>query len=324
MRAKPAKDLSQQQQLHNLGVSSFKWDLASDSVDWRGPLVDALSPNIPFLTGSIYNARLDVDNFAVRCKALYRAHEQKSPYKVRYCVLGNDYESYAVEETGEMQHHSDGTVRAIEGSVTFLAEGELPEASRPITSSGYDALTGFPCAALMNETLATLIEQTHASKVPGAYLSLSFDRLLKVLFHVSPSGLEIYIKALADRVRQSIRFDDIIARTSCCTFGIILKDCDRWGVIRASERLLHAISVKTIEIDREVIEPSISIGGIVFPHDETPALEVMRRAEACLFKEQSTKGTGGAWTPYALGIAPELDRSAKGPVPGKRRARDKN
>ncbi len=323
MSAKLATERTHQQRLHDLGASTYRWDLSTDSVDWKGPLPQALSPEIPFLTGSIFNAHLDVSNFAIRCKALAAAYAGPKTYSIQYHLSWGYHESLAVEENGKIIYHADGSPKQLEGTISFLPEGLFPGEAQPCTTSGYDTLTGFPGRALINETLETLLEQTSSSKIPGAFLTVSFDRLIGILLQVGPQGMEAYIKTLADRLRKCIRFDDIIGRTSCCTFGIILKDCDRWGVVRASERLLHAISVKNIELGADIFYPSISIGGIAFPHDESTSFDVMRKSEECLFSEQSTKGSGGAWTPYALGIAPDLDRSNKGPLPGKRRARDK-
>ena len=303
------------------GVIQYQWDLRRDSINWRGPINKLLSPETPLISGSSFNNTLDSNNFWLRLKVLTEATVENPSFSVKYNLCLPNYNHCYVEEKGKILYSSEGIPLGIEGDLTFLdSEFETPP-SRPL--SGYDALTGFSEKDVSLETLMSYLEQSQLSGIPGAYIVVTIDQLT---FFACQNGLkstENLIKETTEAVRSAIRFNDFMGKTSSCCFGIVLKDCDRWGIIRAADRLISAAQdMKIMTQSGEEVKISISLGGIVFPNETLDAPKIMQKAERYLFEAQSIKGGNVAGTPYSNRTAPDLERPVEGHAHGKRRSRD--
>lgn len=303
------------------GVIQYQWDLRRDSINWRGPINKLLSPETPLILGSSFNNTLDSNNFWLRMQALTQATVENPKFTVKYNLCLPNYHHCYVEEKGEVLYGSDGTPLGIEGDIRFLDSDHDVPPSRPL--SGYDTLTGFSEKEVSLETLISYLEQSQLSGIPGAYIVVTIDQLTLFACQHGLKATENLIKETTEAVRHAIRFNDFMGKTSSCCFGIVLKDCDRWGIIRTADRLISAAQQMNIKTESgQETKVSISLGGIVFPNEQMDAPKIMQRAERYLFEAQSIKGGNVAGTPYSTRTAPDLERPADGHKDGKRRSRD--
>ena len=111
------------------------------------------------------------------------------------------------------------------------------------------------------------------------------------------------IKKIAEKLRQCIRFNDYIGRTSSCCLGVILQDCDKWGIVRAADRLIKTTESTPIETSVGSLYINISVGGDVFSEDALTPAHLILHAEQYLFEMQALKGPGVAATPYGTGTS---------------------
>ena len=303
------------------GVIQYQWDLKRDSINWRGPINKLLSPDTPLVLGSSFNNTLDSNNFWLRLQTLTQASVENPSFSVKYNLCLPNYNHCYVEEKGTILYGSDGTPLGIEGDIKFLDNEVETPPSRPL--SGYDALTGFSEKEVSLETLMSYLEQSQLSGIPGAYIVVTIDQLTLFACQHGLKSTQNLIKETTEAVRGAIRFNDFMGKTSSCCFGIVLKDCDRWGIIRAADRLISAAQEMKIITDAgQEVKISISLGGIVFPNETMDAPKIMQRAERYLFEAQSIKGGNVAGTPYSTRTAPDLERPADSKTHGKRRSRD--
>jgi len=299
----------------NLG---YEWDLKNDTIDWHGPINKLLSPDSPFTTGSCYQNCLDPENFWRQMIAISQAVENgEHHYSCEYDLTLPTSETCHIIDQGEIYFDELGGPDHIVGSVRFL-DHEIKQKNLNLT--GYDLLTGYPGKEVLFENLASLLEQSDQTGIPGAYLSASIDRLTYLNCLYGAKETANLIKVVSEKLKSAIRFNDFVGRTSGCCFGIILKDCDRWGIMRASERLMTMLESFEIPVQDEKVRVTVSIGGVVFPDKDLTVYKVTRKAEKCLFEAQSIKGAGVSWAPYGRS-APEMKRPVN-ENPGRRRARD--
>jgi diguanylate cyclase (GGDEF)-like protein len=320
LEANNAKKLEAIDLIKLYGLIEYQWDLKTDVIDWRGPINKLLSPETPLTLGSSFNNALDAENFWLRLYTLTQASPKNSKFNIRYNLSLPNYSRCPVEEKGEILYDEQNQPIGIQGGLKFLDED--PNSTLPQNLSGYDPLTGFSEKDVLLETLASHLEQSEQSGVPSAYIAATIDRLTLFACTYGLKASELLIKEAAEAIRGAIRFNDFMGRTSGCCFGIILKDCDRWGIIRASDRLISAVQkMKLVINDGLTVGATISLGGLVFPGETLEAQRVMQRAERYLFEAQNVKGSNVAGMPYGAKTMPELNRPVED-IHGKRRTRD--
>lgn len=320
MEANNAKKLEAIDLIKLYGLIEYQWDLKTDVIDWRGPINKLLSPETPLTLGSSFNNALDAENFWLRLYTLTKVSPKNSKFNIRYNLSLPNYSRCPVEEKGEILYDEQNQPIGIQGGLKFLDED--PNSTLPQNLSGYDPLTGFSEKDVLLETLASHLEQSEQSGVPSAYIAATIDRLTLFACTYGLKASELLIKEVTEAIRGAIRFNDFMGRTSGCCFGIILKDCDRWGIIRASDRLISAVQkMKLVIKDGINVGATISLGGLVFPGETLEAQRVMQRAERYLFEAQNVKGSNVAGMPYGAKTMPELNRPVED-IHGKRRTRD--
>lgn len=300
------------------GNIDFEWYLQNDVLMWQGSLMRLIHPHGSLTTGSSFCHLLNPENFQRRMTAIFDAKDKTNRYTVCYYMTLPNHEQTCVIEEGDIIYGHDQHIYKLEGVIRFVEDE--PHKQQP-SLSGYDLLTGFPQRELLYENLEVLLMKSLETKVPGAYMVASVDHLSHLNLLHGPHVVQEIIKHVAEKLKATIRFSDTIARLSSTCLGIILQECDPWGVIQASQRLTQTIENFKIKTSIGQLSVRISCGGIVFPHEHLTADKVMAQAENCLFDAQSIKGMGISWTPYQ-DVEPMIqNKTAK---PGRQRVKDKD
>lgn len=297
------------------GAVGYDWDLTNDVIDWKGPINKLLSPDSPFITGSSFHNCLNGENFWARILALSQISKEKPDFECFYELTLPTQEHCPIRDTGQIMYGPNGLPARIQGSITFLDPGHtMPKQNL----SGYDPLTGFAEKEVLTETLSAFLDQSNETGLPGAYLAATIDKLTNYTCIYGIEATQMIIREIGESLKKSIRFDDFMGRTSGCCFGLVLKDCDKWGIVRASDRLLNNIKKLDLKFNDKPLEVTISLGGIVFPGETQDAAKTMQRAERYLFDAQSIKGYGVSGNPYGTQAAPDFVRPGQDKS-GKRR-----
>lgn len=300
------------------GVVEYEWDLIRDTIQWIGPIHKLLNANTPFVTGTSFTNHLDAGNFWYRVEVLSRCTEKEPFYRCSYQLTLPDLDQCPVEEEGQVFYNEKGMPFCIRGKIMFV--DDIPEGG-PVNLQGYDPLTGFAERAVLFETLNSLIEETRETKIPGAYLAIAIDRLALMYVSQPLQEMKEKMKQISDLLRASLRFDDFIGRISGSCFGVILKDCDRWGIVRASDRLIEAVEQARIKYVQGQMNVSVSIGGVVLTPETSDAFAAMVNAEKYLIASQTMKGPGSMGLPFNSKVQADLERPETS-AEGKRRATD--
>ena len=100
------------------------------------------------------------------------------------------------------------------------------------------------------------------------------------------AGDELLCQA-AERLRATGRGDDEVARLGGDEFAIVLADVDREDQVRAAEGRVRAAFAEPFFLGDFATSITASVGGVVWPEDGRTVNELVRRADAAMYKDKA-------------------------------------
>ncbi len=148
----------------------------------------------------------------------------------------------------------------------------------------FDPLTGLLSRDACLSAIDRAIAHTRGSSRQFAIVEIGLDRFKLINDSISHAiGDRVLVEA-ADRIRKILRRHDAASRPGGDRFSILLEDIDsaqNAGMI--CEKVLASF-VPPIDVDEHRLHVSVSIGVALFPDDGNGASELMRHAEAAMYR----------------------------------------
>ena len=150
----------------------------------------------------------------------------------------------------------------------------------------HDALTGLPNRRLFEDRLQAAIARAKRDNEMLAVLMFDLDRFKPVNdLHGHPVGDKL-LKALAGRVKHTLRGQDTVARFGGDEFAVIqigLNQPD--GALRLARRLMSTTDNPFV-LDGKRASVSLSLGIAVYPTDAEEPEQLLRRADVALYRSK--------------------------------------
>ncbi len=147
----------------------------------------------------------------------------------------------------------------------------------------HDELTGLPNRRLLNEQLEQEIRDLLRYNKRGALFYLDLDDFKRINDSMSHEAGDQLLKTIAQRLRNSLRKNDIVARLGGDEFAALLLDIDSVGhVQKIAEKLIHSITQPVILGKREVVV-SATIGITLIPDDGREAGSIQCNADLAMY-----------------------------------------
>ncbi|MEE8601747.1 sensor domain-containing diguanylate cyclase [Euzebya tangerina] len=144
--------------------------------------------------------------------------------------------------------------------------------------ASHDTLTGLPNRRHLEEASKPIIASSLVQEQPLSLLMIDVDHFKQVNdSHGHAVGDEVLV-AVADRLRQVVRPDDLVARVGGEEFVVLLAGSDLIMSMTVAERLRAAIAARPIATEVGDLDITVSVGGFVCedPNDgDRRALKVM-------------------------------------------------
>ena len=151
----------------------------------------------------------------------------------------------------------------------------------------HDNLTQLPNRLYLMERLDSILAMARRRQATVATLFLDLDNFKLVNDSLGHHAGDLLLREVAHRLKQAVREADVVARLGGDEFLIVLTDIvnhDDAGVVAAN--LIEAISAPVL-IDEQMMSVSPSIGISVFPDDGLSASELIRRADAAMYRAKN-------------------------------------
>lgn len=172
----------------------------------------------------------------------------------------------------------------------------------------HDALTGLPNRSLLYDRLGLAITQSHRQAGHLALLFLDLDDFKAVNDSFGHGSGDRLLVELATRVRRSVRAGDTVARFGGDEFVVLLSSVTgAEDAAHVADKVLDAVRAP-FRLDDHAISVAASLGVSVYPGDGTSPDELVRSADAAMYRNKQREA------------AP--DRGAMSDLPGHRPRRE--
>jgi diguanylate cyclase (GGDEF)-like protein len=194
-----------------------------------------------------------------------------------------------VQERGEFYFDLAGKpVRSV-GTMLDITERKEAEAQLA-RHAHYDSLTELPNRMLMTDRLNQAIAFSDRHKRPVAVLFLDLDRFKNVNDTLGHSTGDALLKAVAGRLRRSVRAVDCVARLGGDEFIIILTDLPTGQTaMKVAQKIVNETSRSYVVAGHEMYTTA-SIGIGMYPTDGHDVETLVRNADTAMYKAKERGG----------------------------------
>jgi diguanylate cyclase (GGDEF)-like protein len=153
----------------------------------------------------------------------------------------------------------------------------------------HDGLTGALNRRASEERLEEHFRRAHAASTPLAVFFLDLDHFKSINDRFGHAAGDAVLVAIAGRIKALLRADDILGRWGGEEFVAILPGAPPEAVRATGERIRRAVESEPVHADGELIPVTVSVGVAMLGEDIQASAELVRRADAALYR---AKGSG--------------------------------
>ena len=170
----------------------------------------------------------------------------------------------------------------------------------------FDLLTGLPNRRLLLEQLAATLERCRTQTISVAIGVLDLDRFKEVNDSWSHGFGDLLLRAVAERLRRSVREGDLLARLGGDEFALALPGAHGEGDATAVARNVLATLAQPFRIHHRETYVSACFGLAVFPADGSDPEELLRAADSAMSRaKQQGRGSFALFSPGQQALARE-------------------
>ena len=148
----------------------------------------------------------------------------------------------------------------------------------------HDQLTGLPNRLYLQLHLPQAIEEARKTTTVLAVLFLDLDRFKHVNDSRGHETGDKLLKTVAQRIRATMRAEDVVVRMGGDEFIVILKGVKTTEQVNeAAGRINHALSAPMV-IDGRTLVTTVSIGVALYPHDGADMGELLRHSDTAMYQ----------------------------------------
>ena len=174
----------------------------------------------------------------------------------------------------------------------FAKEAQRQEAEERVQYlAHFDALTGLPNRAQLDDRARYAISLAQRSQEPVALLFLDLDDFKDINDSLGHSVGDALLVELALRLRAGLRDEDTVSRFGGDEFIFLLYGIDVQGAAHVAQKLLEAIA-RPFRIEHHDLNLTASIGIALFPGDGTDLETLSKNADAAMYRAKQEGRNG--------------------------------
>jgi diguanylate cyclase (GGDEF)-like protein/PAS domain S-box-containing protein len=224
----------------------------------------------------LWNTRWGRDHIAVL--------EAHLPFtNLEYALPGTDGQTHWFNTSGEPVFDKDGGFRGYRGTGSEITERKLSE-QRIHHIAHHDVLTGLPNRVLLQDRLTQAAAYANRSGNPLWVMLIDLDRFKFVNDSLGHKAGDLLLKTVAQRLQDSVRESDTVARLSGDEFVAILAEHPDAALSHeVTQRIMRAVA-QPVLLDGKEFFVTCSIGVAVYDPDGTPAQRLIEHADIAMYR----------------------------------------
>lgn len=298
--AKPRQFLDSDDFLSRTGQARYRWDVASDVIEWSDNLFDLVGMRHneaafrgrgfeTMLTGGESQSRFGV----VFAGASEGNRDQPVSYQCSYAISGQhtaNGEPVWLEDTGIWYPGAKGRPVRAEGVVRVISERRQRE-EQLRRKSDFDDLTGLPNRRYLELRLANTIDASLETANEAALVLIEISQLDLVNDTYGFSAGDDVLRQAGEIIASKLREDDTLTRFSGAKFGVILAECKGGEVYPAIRRLMDALGDDIVKSEAGPVSLRPVIGACRIPRHARDARSAIAGAITALRSASADKLT---------------------------------
>ena len=237
-----------------------------------------------------------------------QAYQALAPLNHEYRMVHEDGTIKWVLEQAYPVDDEDGNPWLIQGVIFDITSRK--QAEEQVSFLAYhDKLTGLPNRHLFEEMLDQAIARARRNDTGIGVVFLDLDNFKLVNDSLGHHAGDLLLAQLADRLRESVRDTDLVARQGGDEFMILLSDLERGGVGAGDAPDPAVVVAEAVAVRvREAMTQPFDLGGTafyatgsigisLFPQDATDAPSLLKNADHAMY--QSKRHEPGGYTVFA-------------------------
>jgi diguanylate cyclase (GGDEF)-like protein/PAS domain S-box-containing protein len=149
--------------------------------------------------------------------------------------------------------------------------------------ANYDPLTGLANRLLLAAQLEHALDRASRHHEQLAVMELDLDGFKNVNDTLGHPAGDKLLQVIADRIKETLRGEDIVARLGGDEFAVVLESLDDVGDVElVAQKVIDAIA-PPIDLDGQLARVTCSIGIAMFPGDGSDATTLMKAADTALY-----------------------------------------
>jgi diguanylate cyclase (GGDEF)-like protein/PAS domain S-box-containing protein len=189
--------------------------------------------------------------------------------------------------------------------VTHDVTNEVSTARALEQLATHDTLTGLPNRVLLDRRLTQRVSNRRGD-ISQAVFFIDLDSFKEVNDSLGHAAGDALLKEIAERLKQSVRPDDLVARLGGDEF-VVVADCKQGSVSATSiaEKLYAALSQPAVIAGQEVVVRA-STGISMYPQDGETSEILLQNADTALYRVKAQGGKTFSFFTAEMGAASKL------------------
>jgi diguanylate cyclase (GGDEF)-like protein len=272
--------------LQSVRETAYRWDFASDRIDWAANAEAVLGvANVAQLgKGRALALLVDPEQAGARYDGITGGLHVAPGTEIKYCLHyrflpegRRGRKGLWVEDTGICTIDADSRPIQAQGTLRVIDDRRQKE-ERLLYLGSHDELTGQLNRTRLTEQLTSFLSSAGRMPATGAFLLAGVNDLTLVNETYGFDVGDEVISIVGRRIGRALRAKDCIGRFSSNKFGIVLDGSDGEGVETIARRLMACVRDSVIDTSVGSVAASISIGAVVLPESAGNAQAAIGRA----------------------------------------------
>jgi diguanylate cyclase (GGDEF)-like protein len=273
--------------LTTIHETAYRWDFASDRIDWaaNAETVLGVADADKIGKGRAFALLVDPEHAGSRYDGItggpHAPPGSERDYCLRYRFLPEGRRGRIavwVEDTGVCTIDGESRPRLAQGTLRVIDNRRRDREERLLYLGNHDELTGQLNRTRLTEELTGFLGTAGRKPSKGAFLLAGVNDLTLINETYGYDVGDEMITIAGRRISRALRGKDCIGRFSSNKFGILLQDCGAEGAEVIARRIMAAVRDSVIDTSVGAVATTLSVGAVLLPQHAGNSQTAIARA----------------------------------------------